>query len=113
MGREGLDKDFIVWSNIANTMSTRHELAHRGFKRLEDKGVIFSDTEEHAVIKLFDFMLGDDNNKAQVHLYFNRQDPPMTIEEAFKEYKPLMQKALKESFKELGGVPIPEPFGTK
>ena len=80
MGKENLRKDFILWSNIADTVDTRHELAHRGFERLINKGFNISDSDEERIIRLLDYVLGDDDNRHQVRIYFKNRN--MTIEEA-------------------------------
>ena len=114
MGREDLKKDFLVWSSLANDATIRHELAHRGITRLLDKGFRITESDEELIMRMFSYLLGDDDAREQSYISF-KQDYDMSPKEIFqhKGIRDLLNKVQKEIFKELGGVEIPKPYFIK
>jgi hypothetical protein len=114
LGRQDFDKDILVLSKLANDTTMRHELAHRGVSKLQDKGFRINLNDEEILMRLLDYSLGNDEDKKISEVYF-KKFYNLTPEEIFNnpEIMELFNQVQEEVFKELGGAPIPEPSPIK
>ncbi len=104
--------DVIALSSIAEDTDIRHELTHRGIDKLKKDGFEIPLWKEEIIVRLMDYIVGDDRDKQEALWYFT-EVKKMTLQEAFERHGDILKKIQKITFKELGGVPIPEPSPTK
>jgi hypothetical protein len=112
MGRPSLTQsDALVLSPLANDTTLRHELFHRGMRRLESQGLSIDRDDEEMVARIFDYKLGNNEDKAR-SVWFWKEYYDMTPDQVLndKYFMDLLDKVQNEAFMELRGTPIPGPF---
>jgi hypothetical protein len=111
MGRQSLaESDAVILSPLANDTTLRHELFHRGVEKLKNRGLDISQDDEEMVARIFDYKLGSEKDKEIVAWYWDKYYD-MKPEEILrnKYFMDLVDRVQEEAFKEMGGVPIPDP----
>jgi hypothetical protein len=94
MGRPSLTQsDALVLSPLANDTTLRHELFHRGMRRLESQGLSIDRDDEEMVARIFDYKLGNNEDKAR-SVWFWKEYYDMTPEQVLSLIKFKMKRLM-------------------